>query len=54
MKFKNTPPTVDDLNKFLAELRYEMNDPTNIEKFVQENRIQWITENYERILKGEV
>ena len=54
MKFKDTPPTVDDLSNLLAELRHEMNDPTNIEKFVQENRIQWISENFEKLLKGEI
>ena len=54
MKFKNTPPTADDINNLLSELRHEMNDPTNIEKFVQEGRIQWINENFDRLLKGEV
>ncbi len=54
MEFKNIPPTADDINNLLSELRHEMNDPTNIEKFVQEGRIQWINENFDRLLKGEV
>ncbi len=49
---KNNPPTADELNKLMAELRYKMNDPTNIEKFVEEGRLIWLQDNYDRILKG--
>ena len=51
---KNNPPTADELNKLMAELRYKMNDPTNIEKFVEEGRLIWLQDNYDRILKGMV
>ncbi len=51
---KNNPPTADELNKLMAELRYKMNDSTNIEKFVEEGRLIWSQDNYDRILKGMV